>query len=588
MKRKFTAAAAFALCAAMLAGCAAAPRQIAAALSSALDGGEDMPAFSDMEYSRPELEELTARVSEAEDALAAGCSADDAEALLDKCYESYYDFNTMLSLARIRADQDTSDEYYSGEYNWCAESYYTVQQLFTELYSACAQSDIAEELEEEYFWEGFCEDYGGEEAELPDEWVELMQEESELIAQYYEEIEDPVLELDGAEVHLYEYLESADYDGALRAWDEYYRQYNPRLAEIYIELVKTRRALAESMGYGSYEEMMYGAYGYDREYTPEEALEFTESIKEYVVPVYEEFAEEIAYISYDAEYLSEEELLETVGGAMEAMGGGIAEAFEFMTEYGLYDAECRENKAQTSYQIYIDNYDAPFAFIDAQGDTTDLLTLSHEFGHFYEAYMKYGDTAATDLAECFSQGMEYLLLGRLDGLMDEDEIESLSLIKLADTLTLYVQQASFCEFERRVYEADDEELTAEFLNGLSLQTAIDYGYYDGYSEEYYAMSWMDITSFFEQPFYVISYPVSDGAAIQLYELELKAQGSGEEKYLEMIDGGSYYILEAAEQAGLESPLSAARVEKTAQLLEERMTQMLYGDSADGYAQAQAV
>ena len=45
---------------------------------------------------------------------------------------------------------------------------------------------------------------------------------------------------------------------------------------------------------------------------------------------------------------------------------------------------------------------------------------------------------------------------------------------------------------------------------------------------------MDITHLFEYPFYVISYPVSLDVAMQIYVLEVEEEGSGLDKYFEMM------------------------------------------------------
>ena len=128
------------------------------------------------------------------------------------------------------------------------------------------------------------------------------------------------------------------------------------------------------------------------------------------------------------------------------------------------------------------------------------------------------------------------------------------------TLDTYVMQSSFAEFESRVYALSDSELTAEAINAISLDTAKEFGYYDGESEDYYAMSWTDITHFFEYPFYVISYAVSNDAAQQIYALELENAGAGLEKYLEMLPREYETLLDTLAVAGLASPFAPGRLD----------------------------
>ena len=117
----------------------------------------------------------------------------------------------------------------------------------------------------------------------------------------------------------------------------------------------------------------------------------------------------------------------------------------------------------------------------------------------------------------------------------------------------------------------EEELTVENLNAISLQTAKDYGYFEEGAEDYYAMSWIDITHFFEQPWYVISYCVSNDAAFQIYQAELAEAGAGLALYEAILPRESDGFLDTIEeQGGMESPFAAGRMESTAALIREAL------------------
>lgn len=562
-KKKLLCIASLLLAVLMLASCAASPVEAVRGLigekASSEQRGADVPRFSDMEYTRQSTLALQNAVDAVEAALASGAAADEVTVLLDECYGEYYDFSTMYTIAEIRYLRELTDEYYSAEYAWCSENLSVVQQLMERLYTACATSGIADELEREYFWEGFVADYGEGSTQLYTERaVQLMQLESELLNAYYDLSAQPQIVLDGETVDYAEYLAEAEGAEYTRALNEYYRQYNARFAEIYIDLIKTRRALAEEMGYASYEVMQYASY--ERSYTPAEAAEFVAEVREKLVPLYEELmalkpSENIIYT-----YMSERRLLKTVGAAVKSIGGDVQEAFDFMRSHALYDLEQSNEKAAMSFTAYLESYDAPFIFISPYCDTEDILTLAHEFGHFLDKYHNYNAYESLDLSECFSQSMEYLVMGRLGGVLDGDELAMLRRIKLVSTLDTYVMQSSFAEFESRVYALSDSELTAEAINAISLDTAKEFGYYDGESEDYYAMSWTDITHFFEYPFYVISYAVSNDAAQQIYALELENAGAGLEKYLEMLPREYETLLDTLAVAGLASPFAPGRLD----------------------------
>lgn len=558
------------LCAALLSGCAAPQFGGLSSLFNSVFGNDgEIPRFDDMEYERPQdaLDDIEKNLKQLEEAFEKGSPLSTITDLLDRCYSDYYHFDTMYTLADIRYCQDTTDDYYAGELTWCMDQYGEMRQHMEDMFYLCGSSSMAEELEENYFWEGFAGEYADAGLSVyNDATLALLHRENALLTEFRDLTSAPVVKLeDGQEVELYSYLAEAESDDYYAARDAYYRQYNEELSRIYIELVKVRRELAAEMGFASYEEMAY-AYSFDRDYTAEQAAEYLEEIRTQIAPLYKELEE----YTLDYPYLDEEELFEVLCRATEEMGGVVEEAFSYMNQYDLFDIRLSMEKASKSFQTYLSEYDAPYLFIDPYGDDTDVLTFAHEFGHFVDAYYNYDASESIDLSEVFSQAMEYLVLDYAEGVLPEDRLENLRRYKWKDTLETFAQQASFAAFEQAVYSADPETLDADFLNDLSLQVAIDYGYYDGVSEEYYALSWVDITHFFEQPFYVISYPVSNDLALQIWELEQEERGAGLEKYLEALPRNYYGMMDTAEAVGLDNPLAPGRIAKIAADLRENL------------------
>ena len=538
MKKKLRLLMTLLMCAVLLSGCAAAPL-------TGLFGGlvdkvfDEIPHFDDMVYERPQaaLDDIERNLARLEKAFESGASFRAVKRLLDRCYEDYCHFDTMYCLAEIRSCCDMSDGYYAAELAWCLDAYYDLQDLMEEMYYLCGGSPMAERLERDYFWEGFAGEYADASLSIyNEESLALMHRESALLSEYRELTASPGVTLDnGREVDLYGYLAGAGEEEYWEALMAYYRQYNAEMSRIYIELVKTRRELAAVLGYDSYEEMAY-ADSFERDYTPEQAARYLSDVREHIVP----------------------------------MGGEVEEAFRFMEHYELFDVSLSENKAGKSFQTYLSDYNAPYVFVNPYGDDSDVLSFAHEFGHFVDAYVNYNASESIDVAELFSQAMEYLMLDYAGGALPEERLENLRRLKWLDTLELYAQQASFADFERAVYAADPTELDADFLNELSLQVAVDYGYYDGYSEDYYALSWIDIVHFFEQPFYVVSYPVSNDLALQIWELEQSEPGAGLQKYLEALPRDYDGMIATAEAAGLESPFAPGRVARAAEDLRRNL------------------
>lgn len=524
---------------------------------------EDIPVFSEMEYERPSLEEMDKLILAAEEAMDAGADFETLEPLLDDCFLYYYHYDTMYTLADIRSCLDQSDEYYAAEYLWCAENYTLIDQAIDGLYYACAASPMAAELEEKYFWEGFCEEYSDEtESIYNDETVALMQQESNLIAEYRALMAEPVVSYRGKDEPLDELLERLSGSAYNDAVVAYYTQYNERVADLFIRLVSVREQLAGAMGYDSYEQMQY-AYGFGRDYTPEQAEAYLQDIKTYMVPLYRDLS--VSSVPYEiwTSDLDEETLRDILRQSVSDFGGSVQEAYDFMLRHELCDLKQDSRKANMSFETYLNDYEAPFLFVNAAGTNEDILTFAHEFGHYSDAYVNLNSYESVDLAEVYSQAMEYLVLSRLDEQLDEEEVDNLARIKMIDTVEMFVQQASYAEFEHRVYALGAENLSAEVLNETARQVAKEYGYYVYQYDEFFSLSWIDIPHYFEQAFYIVSYPISDDLAMQIFDLERGEPGAGMQRYLDNLERDFSGMMGLVDAGGFESPFAPGRVEAIA-------------------------
>ena len=556
----------------LLSGCAAEPparlRQALAQESAApaaeapqeteAEAGE-IPRFEDIPYERPDLEALQVCAEAVAAALGRGAGLAELEELIELFRESYDHYSTMYAVAMIRSFQDSGDRYYAEEYAWCDSHSGQVQRCMEQMYYDCGESALAEELEEQVFWPGFAQAYSDRsQAVYSEELVALLDQESTLLSQYHQ------LQAESEEA-LQRSLSSPDGQNApYQALVEHYQRINGRMAEIYIGMVKVRQEMARLRGYDSYEAMVYDT-DYDRDYNGAQVAAYDREVKTWLAPLYRQLVGMNRGYEEMGE-LSTRRLYRCLKSGAERMGGKIADAFSFMTEHGLYDIREDPAKADISFQTYLADYEAPYLFICPNGSLQDLCSFAHEFGHYVDAYVNGDDGKSVDVAEIYSLTMEYLMLSRVGGELAPEEREQLTRLKLLDTLELYVQQCSFNAFEQAVYAADPDTLSAEWLNEQSLLLAMDYGYYDGVSEEYYAMSWSDINHFFEAPFYVVAYPLASDLALQLYQRELEEEGAGLAGFLSLLDNCGDGLEETAALVGLEDPLAEGRVKRLSELL----------------------
>lgn len=513
-----------------------------------VDYREFMVDFNDMEYVRPDTDALQEKADEIEKLLNSFSSYRMLTKNLNEFFEMLNDFYSMEMLATIRSDIDTSDEKMYEEYIYCMNASTDVSNIYDELMIACSNSFYSFLLDRFYFYGTLEESYSeqGDDGYTPnDELTELFYRENECIGQYRE---------------LYNEM-SQEYDSGV------YSRYNERMANIYIELIKVRKEIADMLDYSSYEEYAYIEHG--RDYTPDDLDEYTNAIKKYLVPLYKEADKaDLFYALYELDSMDADTCFDYVWDTLYYLDSYFEEAMDFMTDYNLYDIEASDTKFDNSYSTYLPSYDAPFLYSCPYGDESDILTFAHEFGHFTDNYVNYNTTYSTDASETFSQGLEYLLISNM---ADSDEQSVLTNYKMLDALSIYIEQGSYNEFEKRAFSLKDDELTVDGLNALYKDICDEYGLTDAYSNYDYSLTWVGISHLFEAPFYVISYCVSDSAAFMLYNMELENPGSGLEMYFNLMDEAyEYDFLDLLESQGMDSPITANTIKAISETLGSRL------------------
>ena len=499
----------------------------------AASSGLTTVSFRNMEYIRPDVEQIEACLEVCEQLAQ---NAQDVDELVDGIYNFYdaYDlFYTSYALADIHYSHDITDEYWRAEYAFCTEVEPTAEAMLEQLYCALADSPLRSELErDDLFGQGFFASYEDDPV-MDKALVKLLEQQAVLENRYYDFVDQ--------------------YDRETFIQDErVYRQ----LAELYVELIRVRQEMADYLGYPSYPELAYEMY-YSRDYYPAEAERYMQSISQVLYDPYVNLLN--ANIWDEAyEYCSEKDTYRYVKQATTAMGGLVEEAFNRLDRSQLYDIAYGENKMDISFETYIWKYYAPFVFVNPYLDHTDKLTFAHEFGHFAADYASNGTYAGTDIAEVHSQTMEYLTLcyGR--------DTEVLTRYKLADSLCTYMEQSAFSLFEHQVYDLRGDELTAENIEALYNQIGTQFGFD---MPDWNAREYVTILHLYTEPMYMISYVVSNDLAMQFYQMELDEPYSGLELYEESLTSQESYILTFARDYGLRSPFDSARPEELRALFE---------------------
>ncbi len=504
----------------------------------AMLGGNYLTPFEDMEYTRPDMDVF-------QEAYDTGVKAAAEQKNLNKLLQAISNFNmaydefyTNYALANIHYSKDLRDTYWEAEYSYCLEQTAAVSSALDTFYRALAKSPLREKLEsDQYFGKDFFKAYEGESL-YDDYFNSLLSQEAQLQSRYY------AISGESAEAEYYS--------------EEYFSVYGKQLADVYVELIKVRQKMAAHAGYDSYPEFAYDFY-FGRDYSCQEATAYMADIRAELVPLYQQLRGSDVFSQVLAP-ATEAETFRYVKTMAEAMGGSIKNAFSAMEQAKLYDITYSPYKADTSFEIFLSKYFTPYVFLNPTNTNMDKLTFAHEFGHFYADYQGGGIQGGVDVAEVFSQGMEYLSLCFV-------EDAALKKLKMASCLSVYVEQSAYASFEQQVYLLEGEELTAQNVQALYERIALSFGFDEATWD---SRDFVCIPHFFISPMYVISYVVSNDLALQLYMKETEQKGSGMGAYSANIGTMETGIQIFAQTAGLKSPFADGWLQTVKQTLEKEL------------------
>ena len=505
-------------------------------LLPALTGVTD---FSQMKYTRPDM---AAMEKDVQDLCAQAATEANLDALMEEIfafYDLYDGFSTAYNLAMIHYYQDLSSSYWQEEYEFCMDHASDADAALDKLYRALAKSPLRDKLEgDDYFGADYFDYYEGE--SLYDEaLLAMMDEEAQVLSRYY--------------------AVSAEAAGLDPYSDAYLSRFAPQLTDILLDLGRVRQGIAIYCGYVSYPEFAYDFYYY-RDYALAQSISYLADIRAQLVPLYKNLLQS-DFWDTQAAGACEAETFAYLSTMAKNMGGQVADAFKTLQKGHLYDIAPGENKYTISFEVYLPSYYVPFVFVNPMGNSFDKLTFAHEFGHFCSDYVSFGSVAGVDVAEIFSQGMEYLSLCYADG---GAELEKL---KLADCLCLYVEQAALASFEQQLYNLHDDALTAEAVEHLYAEVCAAYGIS---GENWDSRNFVTVGHYYTNPMYIISYVVSNDAALQLYQLEREQKGKGLACLESNLGTTQGQLLAFLESAGLKSPFETGRLTSVKELLQQTL------------------
>ncbi|MBS6849840.1 MAG: M3 family oligoendopeptidase [Clostridiales bacterium] len=546
--------------------------------------------FSEMPYSRPDMEALAAATTQTLEAMKAAPNAAGQIAAYDAYEKKMQTAGTMQQIAYIRHTINTKDEFYNAENDYMDEIGPKLQELTHRVNTALLESPYREELEKHYGALMFKNLEIAARSFSP-AIVELMQEENKLVSEYQNLYASATVEFDGKTMPLPllgPYKQDPDRavrKAAYEADAKFFDSHREELDTLYDKLVKVRDAQAKKMGLPNYIPLGYDRMGRNC-YTAKDVAAFRDQIAEDMVPIVAKVkeaqrrrigVEKLAFydepISFaDGNAVPEgtpDEILAAGKKMYQELSPETAEFIDFMFENELFDVLSRDGKAPGGYCTEIADYKSPFIFSNFNATAGDVDVLTHEAGHAFEDYRAFKQelpsllhSPTIEACECHSMSMEFLT-APWHHLFFGKQTDKYELGHCEDALVFIPYGCMVDEFQHKVYE--NPEMTPEQRNELWLSLEKKYRpWIDFDNLPFYSRGggWQRQLHIYEVPLYYIDYCMAQTVAFQFWNLSRENYAEAWKRYMTFVDkAGTATFAELVESAGLKVPYHAGCIKE---------------------------
>ena len=549
--------------------------------------------FSEMTYTRPDIDALLAHCNVLAQKAAAAASGEELVQLYREQSCAFADYNTASNLANIHYTCDTRDPYWSGEQDFFDANGPAVSNASVEICRAFLANPHVDALTRAF---GSTCVAGMQNAVrgMDDRTVELQKEYNTLVSAYQKLYGGALVELDGQRLtipQLGPYKESLDAGVRRRAFEAeaaYFDAHRAELDELYTKIVKNLNAQARILGYKDYSELSYvrmNRIGYG----PAEIRSFREQVARDVVPELEKVAAlrsrrtgiqhptftDLPVVFRDGNPKPIEGYAARMAAARtmyHELSPETAEFIDFMQDNELFDVESRPGKMSGGYMTSLPAYKAPFIFANWNNTSADVDVLTHECGHAFEGYVAERDESipadlecpGMESAEIHSMAMEFLTAPWHHLLFGKD-VDKYALLHAEDSFLFLAYGCAVDEFQHIMYQNPD--LTPDERNKVWLDLEHKYRpWIDFDNLPFYGRGagWQRQLHIYECPFYYIDYCLSTMAALQFFLLSLDDHKDAWERYLRLVRrAGTASYTELCQTAGLRVPFEEGSIKDIA-------------------------
>ena len=550
--------------------------------------------FADISYTRADFDAAARFYASAAERLSAAGSFEEAEAVFLEVEDFSAKFDTALTVANIRHDIDTRDEFYDAEVAYIDEHAPELEEYVQRWQDALLRTPYRAAFEEKYNRVMFLNAEIDARTFSP-EIVPELQRENALTTEYSKLLAGAQIPFEGGVYTLSQLTpikQDADASRRAAAWaaeDAWYAEHAESLDAIYAELVTLRDKMGRKLGHDGYIPL-----GYDRMqrncYDKADVERFRAAVVDYIVPiaysVYETVAKRLGkslpmgyadcamwFTDGNARPVgTPEDILEAGRSFYHELSGETAEFIDHMLENGMMDVLSRPGKAGGGYCTTLTAYKTPYIFANFNGTSGDVEVITHEAGHAFASWTSRdivpAESSSPSLEGCevHSMSMEFFAEPWAERFFGADA-DKFRWQHLADAVTFIPYGTLVDHFQHECYE--HPEYTPEQRNAAWSRLAAVYmpwlkpeeslGFYSS------GRAWQRQRHIYISPFYYIDYCLAQTVSLEFWAMIKRDKAAAWEKYMAYTRlGGTLTFRELLDRARLDSPFEPETLKAVAE------------------------
>jgi M3 family oligoendopeptidase len=544
--------------------------------------------FSQFEYVRPDLAQVTKQSEEMLAKISNAKSYEEAKSLITKYNKMRAKVQTNLSVMNVRNTINTKDKFYDGENKYWDEKAPLLEEQTIKFYKTIFDSKYLPKLKKDLPPQFFKLAEFGFKAFKP-EIIKELQEENKLSTEYSKLIASAQIEFEGKKYTLAQltpFTLSKDRSTREKAYNakmSFFIKNEKAIDQLFDKLVKVRTKIAKKLGFKNFTELGYVRMA-RADYNEKDIKVLRQQVQDYIVPLatklYQKQAKRLGLKSlryYDEKFEFESGNPTPKGDAKfmvknakkmyEELSKETGEFFNFMIKNELMDLEAKPGKRSGGYCTFFPEIKSPFIFSNFNGTSGDVDVLTHEAGHAFQVYRSRNIEVPEchfptyESAEIHSMSMEFFTWQWMK-LFFKQDTEKYHYSHLGSAIKFIPYGTLVDHFQHEVYNKPEMTPAQRKATWRKLEKIyLPHKDYKGLPILEKGAWWFQQQHIFAAPFYYIDYVLAQTMALQFFKKMNKNFKAAWKSYVTLCDqGGKYSFLKLVEIAGLESPFKKGTVE----------------------------